>query len=205
MSKHPSTTYATKTKGEPNVFAFKLKFLDRTTYLSQHDLGKVASWAREAGEVTGIFQRGDMVEVQFSPEALRTKIESLEECQVNDQVKVVGSKSKIILLRLQQVPMEVSDEEIGNYISRFGQMKGTIRRQRYSKGPLKGLENGSRTVMITSKEEICLPSYHQMREKRFEITHRGMAKTCFWCLKVGDECLRPVKGNCRICKTSGTP
>ena len=141
-------TYAQKTREESNVRTFKLKFSERTTYLNQEHLAKIAQWATKAGKIKGLFQRTDGVEVQFAPGVPASRIETLEELQVSDQARLTTPWSKWTLLRLQQVPMEVDDQQLADYIARFAEVKGPIRRLTYKEGPIKGLENGSQNSSL---------------------------------------------------------
>ena len=126
-------TYAQKTKEESNVRTFKIKFNERTTYLHQEHLGKIAQWASKAGKIKGLFQRTDVVEIQFAPGVPASSIETLEELQVSEQARITTPWSKWTLLRLQQVPMEVDDQQLADYIGHFAEVKGLTRRLTYRK------------------------------------------------------------------------
>ena len=111
-------------------------------------------------------------------------------------------KKQYALVTLNRTPLQADDEEITDYLSKFGTLKGPIKRRTYTEGPLKGIENGTITALISL--ETPIPSYHWLQGKRFEAYHRGMVKTCFWCLEPGEKCKNFMLGNGSACKASGT-
>ena len=88
------------------------------------------------------------------------------------------------LVTLNRTPLQADDTEITEYLTKFGTLKGPCKRRTYPEGPLKDLENGSITALMTLA--IPMSSYHYLRRKRFEAYYKGMVKTCFWCLKPGE-------------------
>ena len=105
------------------------------------------------------------------------------------------------MVTLNRTPLQVYDSEISNYLGKFGALKGPVRRKTYAEGPLKGLENGFITALMVLVRPI--PSYHLLKGKRFEVYYKGMTKTCYWCLKSGDECHGVIKGNGNSCRLAG--
>ena len=89
-------------------------------------------------------------------------------------VKILRLKDQLSLVTLNRTPLQADDTEITDYLSKFGTLKGCIKRRTYTEGPLKGIENGTITALISLVTPI--PSYHCLRGKRFE-THK-QRKSC---------------------------
>ena len=70
----------------------------------------------------------------------RTKI--LPELSINNMVKILRLKDQLSLVTLNRTPLQADDTEITDYLSKFGTLKGCIKRRTYTEGPLKGIENG---------------------------------------------------------------
>ena len=197
------TTYSSVTRPKPKVFEFKLKSSDNADVLklTEAELSKVVVWATTAAKVKAIFQRGDKVEVKFGEHFNHDQIKLLGELVINNRTKINSFKETGTLVTLNRVPLQVDDNEITNYLGKFGALKGPVRRKTYAEGPLKGLENGSITALMVLTQPI--PSYHLLKGKRFEAYYKGMTKTCYWCLKSGDECHGVIKGNGNSCRLAG--
>ena len=71
----------------------------------------------------------------------------------------------------------MDDNEITNYLGKFGVLKGQVRRKTYAEGPLKGLENGSIPALMVPAQPI--PSYHLLKGKRFEAYYKGVCPNQF--------------------------
>ena len=140
--------------------------------------------------------------MKFGNELTTELTKVLPELVINNSIKINSLKEQAILVRLSRTPFEADDQEITHYLEKFGTLKGPIRRRTYTDGPLKGLENGSITALITLTR--TLPSYHSLRGKKFEAYHRGMNKTCYWCLEPGNKCENFIMGNGNACRKSGT-
>ena len=95
----------------------------------------------------------------------RTKI--LPELSINYIVKILSLKKQYTLVTLNRTPLQADDAEITDYLSKFGTLKGPIKRRTYTEGPLKGIENGTITALMSL--ETPIPSYHWLQGKRTSI------------------------------------
>lgn len=176
----------TKTKTLPKVHECKLKISNNAeiTKLSDAELNKVVLWTNAASRVKAILQRGDKIKIKFDNEFTVERTKLLPELIINDMVKINSLEYQFTLVTLNRIPLQADDSEISEYLTKFGTLKGPIKRKIYPDGPLKGLENGSINALMTLA--IPLPRYHQHRGKRFKAHYKGMVKTGFWCLEPGE-------------------
>ena len=102
----------------------------------------------------------------------RTKI--LPELSINNIVKILSLEKQYTLVTLNRTPLQADDAEITDYLSKFGTLKGPIKRRTYTEGPLKGIENGTITALMSLATPI--PSYHYLREKYLLSTTKAWLK-----------------------------
>ena len=166
-----------KMKTRTKVHEFKLKVANNAEVpkLSDAELSKIVLWATAAAKVIAILQRGDKIEMKFDDEFTVERTKILPELPINNIVKILSLQKQYTLVTLNRTPLQADDEEITDYLSKFGTLKGPIKRRTYTEGPLKGIENGAITALISL--ETPIPSYHWLQEKRFEAYHKGMVKT----------------------------
>ena len=136
------------------------------TKLSDAELNKIVLWATAAAKVKAILQRGDKIEIKFDDEFSVKRTKLLPELSINNIVKIHNLKYQFTLITVNRTPLQADDTEITEYLTKFGTLKGPIKRKTYPQGPLKGLENGSIAALLTLA--IPMPSYHFLRGKRFE-------------------------------------
>ena len=191
-------------KTRTKVHEFKLKVANnaKVPKLSNAELREIVLWATAAAKVIAILQRGDKIEMKFDDEFTVERTKILPELYINNIVKILSLEKQYTLVTLNRTPLQADDAEITDYLSKFGTLKGPIKRRTYTEGPLKGIENGTITALISL--ETPIPSYHWLQGKRFEAYHKGMVKTCNWCLERGEKCKNFMLGNGSACKASGT-
>ena len=100
-----------------------------------------------------------MIEIKYDQSFNVENKNKMETLKINDAVCIKGFK-KTKLLTLVKVPFEIEDKTVLEYVGKFGEVIGDLRRSTYKDGPLKGLQNGNITLKVEVNTNINIPSYH---------------------------------------------
>ena len=99
-----------------------------------------------------------------------------------NNVKIVNLSTTNTYVSIRNAPFELSDELLINIMSRYGKVD-SIRSNRFSMGPLKGVLTGIRTVKMKIRDNI--PSSLNVFGHNLTILYNGQKKTCYRCGKEG--------------------
>ena len=99
-----------------------------------------------------------------------------------DSVKVINLSSTITFVSVRNAPFEMDDDVIINILSRYGKVE-SLRNNRYSVGPFKGLLTGMRTARMKLKDNI--PSSISVSGHNLTIIYNGQRRTCYKCGQEG--------------------
>ena len=78
-----------------------------------------------------ILQRGDKIELKFDDEFTVERTKLLPELSINYMVKINSLKDQFTLVTLNRTPLQADDTEITEYLTKFGTLKGPIKRKTY--------------------------------------------------------------------------
>ncbi|XP_050299620.1 uncharacterized protein LOC126738362 [Anthonomus grandis grandis] len=89
-----------------------------------------------------------------------------------------------VVLRIYDLPLELKDCKIKEYLSIYGSVK-SVRREKCSGSEYYEVENGIRSVLITMKKPI--PSYISIESYTSLVVYKNQIRTCVLCNKPGHE------------------
>ena len=104
------------------------------------------------------------------------------------------------------LPFNVSDEEVRDYVARFGGKLKNIPPEfcKIKDGPWKGQFNGERRYKVDiSGQKMPMGSFHIIGGTKVKITYRGNTSTCGRCQAPPSQC--PGGGIAGRCRDNGGP
>ena len=168
-------------------------------------------------EVRGKFAKPGHLEVALSPGALSIPRALREhQKQVNDRITIISVRergtNRAVLIRWQEIPFEIPDETIINYMQLFAKMENVGRSLRWEMikeeedsspgGEMVGKWSGERTVRGVLKQDIGhIPTWHYVGGARLRLQVPGR-RNCPRCLEPVGECKGGgIWGKCEDAKT----
>lgn len=156
-----------------------------------------------------IFSRGNfLVEIWLKPAIPAVNFSNDVHWDLSDGLTVIGvhpALSVEVPLLVKDLPFNFPDEEIQNYVARFG---GVVSKPPtmvvYTSGKWKGQSTGERRYRADfSAQRIPMGSFHSIKGTHFKVTYRGNTPTCGRCHGSPAQC--PGGGIASRCQEKGGP
>ena len=145
------------------------------------------------------FLRGGKVRVSFCEQAVRDHLLSEGMCLDGMEIPVTKDAEEVTVLYVRDLPYEVSDEDVIDFFSTFGEVL-IVERSVVAETP--NLFNGNRVLKMVLKDS--LPYFVSVCGYQCRVWYRGQPIQCFICRQSGHRAQAcPLSGWCRYCHQAG--